>query len=496
MRFSGSLCVLAAILWCALWFAGRGEIDARLDGELARIAERSGLEIEVGARSIDGFPFAYAAEFRDVRLADAGSGARSAIPALRTSVDVTAPGRIVTELPARLTLSLPVEPALRRRYPALPERIELAIESEGLEIAAEPRGDGELALSLTAARLAVAPAAATPGLDFSAELSRVSGAVSLGGPAGEDGVRGRARLSAGTADIGIDAETPEGRLAVEALLEAAALSGETTAGTLPAIRRLLRGSPGDTGRASLVARKAEGAVETAGGAADGRIDLAAQALSARLRVAGGGVSAGASTDRARLALAPAAAGNPLSGAVAADGLALDAAAPLQPGPMMRRLALSAEIEGLAPEPALWSRLDPAGRLPREAGRLALALEGEGRLRRPTGQRAPGAPPPLELGRLAIERLELDALGAAARGDGALTFTRPEQHPRGEVSLRLSGALALIRRLSAAALIDETTVQTLATMAAFYTRAGDGPDELAIDLAFREDGLHVNGEPAH
>ncbi len=501
-RLTRAFCVAAPVLalgWSGLWVLGRDAIAERLDAGVERL-RLGGLAVEIGDASIAGFPFAYAAELRDVTLADPRSGARTALPELRSEVQIATLGRLTTRLPSRFTVTLPVGPELRAALPGLPAELTVVIEAEGLEMVTEPGLDGGLGFGVSARRVAVTPETPPEALDFALTLHEIEARLGLE-PPGEGGLPGaEATLAAGA--LAFEAEDRTDGLArrVEARLAGLDLSGAASLADLSGLARLLDGRPGADGRVTLAARDVVTRFEVDGAtpAESGRVALAADALDGRAEIADGSLVARAALDGASAALRPqgnAAATGPdaPAGAIGAARLEADTVLPLAPAPRMGPIRLAATAQGIAPSADLWARLDPEGLLPRDPGQAELAIEGRARWLRPPSERGPGGEPPIAFERLALERLELAGLGAVVTGQGALDYDVPTQRPTGAVRLELSGVLGLIRRLHEAGLIAQETVQSIATLAAFYTRAGDGPDELRAEIALDGEALSVNGD---
>ncbi|GMG84101.1 hypothetical protein LNKW23_33150 [Paralimibaculum aggregatum] len=503
-RLFSSLATLTAILWCALWFWGRDAISTQIEGEIDRL-RAGGLGISVGERSIAGFPFAYAARFENLTFTDRATGLRTELPEITSMVAIADPGTLVTELPAEMTVTVAVPPGLRDRYPGLGAELALAITSEGLAVETDLAGDGAggpgARSSIRAVRLEIAPAVALEGLDFALRIEGLAGSLGRAAADGGDGP-GAAELTARHMALHM-VETPPGA-AAETLTADLALADVTLKGAArradpAALGALFAGLRPGEAALELVAGAVTGALEMASPpvaaagarAADGRITLDAGRFAGRLTVQGPDISTELETEALSLALAPAMADDPRRGEIRASRLRIASDAPQQAGTGPRPVRVLVEAEGLEPAPALWNRIDPEAVLPREPGRIAVEIDGTGRLLRPHETVRPGEATPLEIGNLSVRRFDVAALGAHAAAEGDIEFLQPIYEPRGAVTLRLSGALGLIRRLHGAGLLDESEVQWLATMAALYTRGGAGPDELVTEMVFDAEGTRIN-----
>ncbi|MGF1445384.1 MAG: DUF2125 domain-containing protein [Pikeienuella sp.] len=512
-RLVSSLAVLAAITWCVLWIYGREALGAWLDTELDRL-RAAGHQIDLGRTSIAGFPFAFATHFEDVTFVDASGGVRTQVSELVSRVDISAPRELVTELPPRLEVSFDVPPALAAAYPWLGERLALEIVSDGLVIMAAadaPEGGGRI--RLRARHLQIRPAGqAQPSGRFTLAARAIetdlSGALDGIGPvsasisteAFELELSRRAGRAVDDADgagteAGIQAGTEAGAGTETWQLSLSDLQGQAdlVSDGGPALTALLNVGGGNA-EIALEASQLDAALTVAGtGGGDGRIAAATGRVTTHLSLAPTETRADTDAVTARLALEPADASDPRRGQLEIASLTVRSRNPVAPSAEMQPLRLALRADGLQPAPDLWRRLDPEGALPRHPGALAIELDGTARI--PAAGATEGETPSdgLVLGQLELERLAADALGARAEAEGLLAFDQPGNRPVGEIAVRLSGVLDLLTRLRRAGLIDERQLQVLATAAAVYTRGGNGPDELLVDLVFDQAGIRLNQE---
>ncbi|MEO0621890.1 MAG: DUF2125 domain-containing protein [Pseudomonadota bacterium] len=490
--------LVLALGWSGLWAFARGQIEDKLDAGLDRI-RAGGLAVEVGAKRVSGFPFSFAAEFEDVTFTDPATGLRTELPALATRVGLDSPGEIVTELPDRFTLTLPLDRSLRATIPGLPPRLTLELEGEeiALRLPVNLEGTPPRSGALTAKRLSIRPIDADLGTDFSLRMVGLDANGALGEPDAMPG--GSVGLSQGrlsAAAFALEYTTSGGgeHSRVTLGLSNAKLGVESTAKDEQTLRRVLNGEPGDSGTLTLESGALDGALVVAGtGPTDGRLDASGRAFWGSLAIEKGGMETKGRLTAPEITLAPADASNPYRGGVTAKTLETTLLSPVAPGPQMRAVRMAATLEAFSPDTALWQRLDPESKLPRTPGRAAIEIQGTGRYTKPPGQMRPGEAVPLELGNLSLSTFELSGLGAAATGRGDVEFLQPVNEPVGDFTLQLTGALGLLRRLHEAGLISEKSLQSLATLAAFYTRAGDGPDKLVTDIAIAPGEIRVNGD---
>lgn len=491
------------VLWSALWFIGQSQIDSRLAHGLD-VMRGQGLDVEVGVHRVSGFPFAFAAEFEDVVLEDPASGLSTALPALSARMGLDAPGELITDFPERFSVTLPLDPGLRAALPGLPPRLVLSVEATGLSVTVPVAADGAQprAASVQAERIRITPLASGLGTDFDlraegfeahgilGSVDAVAGGTVAGGTAAES----LGQLLAGRLGLALELSEGTRRQTLDLALTDATLSARSDARDLADLQTLLAGNPEGTGEIAL--RSGEMSVDMGAsglGPEDGSLTLSGGGFTGQFGIERGGIATEATLETPEITLTPVSAAAPFRGSVAADRLHSTVHLPLAAGHQMRAIRLQIEAEALAPDPAFWARLDPKGVLPRTPGDAHLEIAGTGRFTKPPAQTRPGEALPLELGNLSLRTLEITALGARTSGTGDVEFLQPVNEPTGTISLQFSGALALMRHLHAAGLITQEQLQSLATLAAFYTRAGAGPDELLTDIAFQPGDIRVNGD---
>lgn len=105
-RWLIGILVLVALAWTAGWWWLRGEVAARLDAELARLAGR-GLEVTCADRSIEGFPFRIELRCGRVAVADRVGGHSAAFAAGRAVALIYRPTHAIVELDGPGTVTAP-----------------------------------------------------------------------------------------------------------------------------------------------------------------------------------------------------------------------------------------------------------------------------------------------------------------------------------------------------------------------------------------------------
>lgn len=497
-RVTASLGFILALAWVAIWFVGRSEIESQLDAGIDRIREE-GVALEVGAHRVSGFPFAFAAEFENVTLEDPISGVSTDLPAFSTRVGLDAPDELITDLPERFTVTVPIDRGLRTAVPGLPPRLVLEIEAKGLSIALPLPTDATppRAVSIQAEYLSIRPIGSNLGTDFALTLGGLDANGALGSPEAVTG--GSVALSIGrvvaeSLSLSLDLRSKSERQEIAVALGNAVLAAESDAIDIADLRRLLNGSETGTGSLTLKADEHSSDLTLSGtGTADGRFGLEGDGLAARFSIANGAIETATDLHNSTFRHIPDRQSTLPAGAVSADRISTETNLPLASGRQMRAIRLALDAEALEPDAKLWGRIDPQRVLARTPARAKLEIEGTGRFTKPPSQTAPGEALPLELGNLSLSRLEVDALGARAEGRGDVEFLQPVNEPTGALTLQFDGVLGLLRQLHEAGLITQESLQSLATLAAFYTRAGDRPDRLLANIAFAPGEIRVNGD---
>jgi len=160
------------------------------------------------------------------------------------------------------------------------------------------------------------------------------------------------------------------------------------------------------------------------------------------------------------------------------------------------------LADLAVSDEVWAMFDPAGALPRDPATLVIDTSGKAKWlvdifgpEAATMETAPG-----ELHALDIGDLTLRAMGAALTGVGGFTFDNSDTTtfggmplPTGKLDLTISGANALLDRLSQTGLLPQDQVMGARMMMGLFARPGEEADTLTSTLEFRDKGFFANGQ---
>ena len=94
LLIGGGILAVGAIGWSALWYMGKGEVEQRVDFELAQLEAR-GWTVTYGNQSISGFPAGYQMDLTDVAATRTINGLLVQFPQLTVAADASAPTRLV-----------------------------------------------------------------------------------------------------------------------------------------------------------------------------------------------------------------------------------------------------------------------------------------------------------------------------------------------------------------------------------------------------------------
>lgn len=187
--------------------------------------------------------------------------------------------------------------------------------------------------------------------------------------------------------------------------------------------------------------------------------------------------------------------------------AMNLAMPILKSDEEQDFALGLSLRDFQVPDMLWGLLDPTGQLPHDPATFVLDLTGKAKLlfnfddedeviAVETGEQTPG-----ELNAVTVNELRLSAVGAEVSGTGAFTFNNDDLEtfdgfpaPDGEANFKLVGANALIDKLIAMGLVQESDALGARMMMGLFTTPGEGEDTLTSRIQVQEDGkVLANGQ---
>ncbi len=487
------IAVLAAAGWSALWFAGRGEIESRLDAEIAAFAAQ-GVEITHGAREIGGFPMAYNVRHADVTVRNSEQGYAYILPELTTEVTARDVDRLVTTLPEkfRAEVQVPAEDGSGTRT------IAMDIEAENLIFITDGLPGAEQNISSTSDRTLVVSAGDDQPFDFAidfvgsdyrgklpaegsaeplsgvATIERIDYAYSVEAPTG-----GTVKIEGSVDDTRVTASSnmrDQADFAAmlssggDALMEAVYQTG--------AARFAMHSDASETGQGGVYSGDS-GSTAGTFSIKDGRLEIASESRANQMTFA----------PEPPLA---ASGGKPIGWSMRTiEGIYQTPIVPSDaPSPLTVRFALDEVVA----DDALWGMIDPQGAIERTPARLIIDLDGSARITRELSTVGPGEAPPIEIGSMSVNALDLSALGASITTRGDVEFLQPMWIPEGSLTVTLTNVMEAIDRLIEAGILVPEYKQTAAVLTAIYATPGETPGELVSEVKLGLDGITVNGQP--
>ncbi len=188
--------------------------------------------------------------------------------------------------------------------------------------------------------------------------------------------------------------------------------------------------------------------------------------------------------------------------VSYSGAALNLLAPVSKTETPQDFKALLQVADLAVSDEVWAMFDPGAALPRDPATLVIDTAGKARWLFDLFS-AEGAEPdsvPFEVQALDINNLTLRAVGASVVGQGGFTFDNSDTTtfggmplPTGKLDLTITGANALLDRLSQTGLLPQDQVMGARMMMGLFARPGEGPDTLTSTLEFKDKGFFANGQ---
>lgn len=169
--------------------------------------------------------------------------------------------------------------------------------------------------------------------------------------------------------------------------------------------------------------------------------------------------------------------------------------------------LAMNFTGFTMADALWGLFDPAGQLPRDPATIDVDVSGKAKMLvnlmdpKEAEAMAASGKQPGELEALSINKLIVQAVGAALTGSGSVTFDNSDKQtyagmpkPVGGVDLKLVGGNALIDKLVAMGFVPEEQAMGARMMMGLFAVPGDTPDTLTSKIEFNDQGqILANGQ---
>ncbi|MEM9140245.1 MAG: DUF2125 domain-containing protein, partial [Pseudomonadota bacterium] len=429
---------LAAAGWSGLWFLGKGEIESRLEQETARM-EGQGWKLLWGERSVSGFPFGYDVALSDVIATSERTGLLIRLGDILARADGSNPDRIITDLPPRIDITLPISEAQRIADPNLPRVVNIAVDSTGLALAAEGFDPTDRTFTVIADTLAVTVDQddMAYGVDFQTEAMT---ATLVSGPVAQQVVfrAGRAMTKLANAADPVDPVLTYDYQDMSVTADIAARSLRHFTDQLAANEASLISGTSVVGSQTMT-------LSVAGQGAPGEAARSTMTYTAGASTALFGLDAGTLTYQGDDTLvnavmettSPSPALKEIKGS--ADVYQRRISLPLPfAGATPQEGALRISVSGINPDDTLWQALDAGGVLNRAPGLVEFDV-----LSTLSWVRDGAGGVPLQFSNVTIEQIAIDALGARARAKGDIEILQPIGLPQGKLDIDLKGIEAVL-----------------------------------------------------
>lgn len=478
---------VAALGWSGLWFAGKSEIESRLDQEIAA-QKITGTDIAYTSRSVSGFPFGYEVALNEVTATLEDGAHVLRFPTLVTTMDASDVTRAVTTLPPTFTIET-AGPSTDDG--AEPARLLFEVEAEAGAVTFSGTPGVSQTVELVSKSLLVTHEETDTKTVFAVELVDVATSTDVAG----DG----ALSTSGTIsmiDYALSGVTDGGqRMTLESQTDSVQFAGSSTIGSLAEVEEMMAGTTDHTVSANYVIGSTVTSINVEGGDTPGGIlKMQSGALSAILEMADGVLDLRGESRSSAWELIPSDETVPVRGVIAVDMLDAIYKVPFAPTVGMQDFDVKVAIIGLQPDEQIWSVLDQTSVLDRRPANLTVDVEGTMRLTKPQSEQRPGEAPPVEFGNLRINTLKLDALGAGASAVGDIEFLQPVNLPQGEVKVTLSKVSETMAKLVEAKILTPDVLLFSGIMLQTYMQQDAETGDLTGLLKMGPDGITLNGQP--
>ena len=488
LLIGGGILAVGAIGWSALWYMGKGEVEQRVDFELAQLEAR-GWTVTYGNQSISGFPAGYQMDLTDVAATRTTNGLLVQFPQLTVAADASAPTRLVFTLPDTFTAALPIPDERRAVNPSLPRVLTIEGKAKNLVVVAEGLSPADRSVAATAASLDLI----VDQKDYPSRVLLAFSGLDTGFmPRGDKLV---SRMIAGT--IGVDvATTPEDGQPSASQLSYSSVS-LTGSGGIDAWSSLYEvvygGAPGGIDGAFQTGQiNGTVTVGTPDDPEGGSLTFAAATATGIYELTSGGIDVQSESRDNRWTLSTSVAADPFDGTITVSGLQARYRMPMAPTEAPSDIALKLSIDDLNADKATWDQFDPEGALPRGPANLAINIGGTAKVTKRFDELRPGEAPPFEVGNVIVDEIAMSALGASVRAAGDIEMLQPIGLPLGTLKVDLKGPKALIDALGKSGLVPAELLSMGDAILQVYAKPTDGEDEWETDVTFGEEGITING----
>ncbi|MFK7944223.1 MAG: DUF2125 domain-containing protein [Paracoccaceae bacterium] len=472
---------LVAAAWSIVWLVGRSDVETRLV-DLVTEADAEGWTLTHGNPEISGFPLGYDVVLPDAALVHRGSGLIARLPEVNAIWEGTDADQVKLLLPDSFKIEMPVTEARRTRDPSLPEKLQFDGTARNAQVVLRQDGGLVGVISGDEIRLVLEQTDIPTSIEaalrsFVAELSDdLAAPIAL--RAEEIALSGTSSTSDGPEAV---LKTQAASFALDLLLDEAAFNDVIYGGVEGTYRaQYTYGSVGGTLDISKDPLGMDGKLGFSTG--EGAGDLIASAgildVTADNRDVAWSLT-GPSQDW---------------GAVTIARTEFGYTVPMSPTEMPQPGRLKVGLEALKFAQQVWDEYDPAGKLDRTPGNLALDISMTLRLMARMDRLPAGMQPPYEIANVMVNQAIVQALGAEVQAAGDVEMIQPAAIPVGQLNIQAHGLSALISGLAETGLLPPEMQEYANAILQVYARPGEGDDSWQTELRIGRAGMSVNGLP--
>ncbi|MEM9043957.1 MAG: DUF2125 domain-containing protein [Pseudomonadota bacterium] len=490
----GGIAVLLAVGWGFLWNAGREQVNARLDAEIASL-KSLGTEITFSERAIGGFPFAYEVTARDVVIVEAEGQRTYSLPEITARTELSETERLVINLPETFTLEVTPNEAARAAQPELLEQYLVEFETIAAQVTTTGLpGAGRLVETEAESFLAVYGDASTE-TSMAVELAGFTSRIEHPPQINDAPVTLAADIglidyvARGTADTGA-------AITFEGSVNGAQISGSSMSRSIGELQAVLTG--GLTKGFDLTVRSSSNVsrVHTAGSpnTPAGSFTSSGGASAALISMQDGILDLKGDARATSMELVSDSEGSFKGGKVDIEIVDFAYSVPIAPTPDMQPFLMKLAMVDIEMDDKIWSSLDPNDALDRGPAALVLDAEGTMRATKLSTEVQPGEAPPFEVGNVSLKDLNLSMLGMKAKAEGDVEVLQPLNLPVGSVDVTLNNVDEVLEALSASGVLPAQNMLIAQLMLNNYTLPGAEEGERTAKVVMNPEGFFVNGQP--
>lgn len=494
LKIIAGVLAVGALGWTGVWFWLKGQIETRMDAEIAQMA-RGGGELRFARREVQGFPFTHRAVLSDVVGEIAGGQMVYKAPSLTIDWALQEHDQVTVTLPPAFSAELLPSEEMRARSPDLPERMVVDFETIDTQIVVKGPPGVARELKMTGESIVAVHSFAGNDAHLAIELQAIDTSATI--PA--DLLAGEI-TSAGTlglVDYAFSMLGKDGqRVTMEAQIAGLQATGRSNIRLVEHVEAMMAGNT--SYRASATYNMGETVtrvrVEGQGEEQGGTLTATTGTSAAVMDLSEGVLDLRGEARTNAWEVIPDDEAVPYRGTIAIDMIDLIYKVPFAPSDQMQPFDVKLAMIGFQPDETLWTAFDKDAVLAREPAEMTLDFEGTMRLTKSQGEVRPGEAPPVEFGNLIINRVDLAALGATAKAKGDVEFIQPLNLPQGRVKVTLTQVMEALTKLVEAKIVTPDYLLVGSLMAQTYLVEDPETGAMVADIEMGPQGYSINGQP--